>query len=291
MPRARGFANYHTHAKYCDGRGELEDYVKAALKLSFEALGFSCHNPLPFACTWTMAPELLPEYLETAAGLKQSCGQRLELLLGLEIDYIPGLLGPDSPCFRDLGLDYTIGSVHFLGQLPDGVRWTVDGPPDELARGVAASFRGDMRAAVRRYYELVAELVTDSPPDILGHFDLIKKNNREGRLFREDEDWYRDCVRGALEAVSRSGVVMEVNTGGLFRNTSGALYPSPWIISECLELDIPLLVNSDAHRPQDLDGCFSETYALLQDLGARSCRRLTDEGWLDLPLKEFTGGG
>lgn len=285
MSRSRGYANFHTHAKYCDGQGELEDYVHAALKLGFEALGFSCHNPLPFPAGWTMAPEDLPEYLQTAARLKLSWRHSLELLLSLEIDYIPGLQGPASPRFQDLGLDYTIGSVHFLGRLADGTRWTVDGPPGELAEGVAASFRGDMRAAVRRYYELVAELVSVSAPDMLGHFDLIKKNNRDGRLFSEEEDWYRECVHGALDAVARSGVVLEVNTGGLFRNTSGALYPSPWIIGECLLRDIPLIVNSDAHRPEDLDGCFAETYALLARLGVRTCRRPGAAGWKEFPLK------
>jgi histidinol-phosphatase (PHP family) len=291
MPPRRGYANFHTHARYCDGQGELKDYVQAALELNFEALGFSCHNPLPFPCTWTMAPESLSDYLQAAEELKKSHGHRLELLLGLEIDYIPGLISPASPRFRELGLDFTIGSVHFLGQLADGSRWTVDGPAAELAEGVAASFAGDMREAVRRYYELVAEMVTVSPPDMLGHFDLIKKNNREGRLFSEEEDWYRACVQDALNAVARSGVVLEVNTGGLFRNTSGALYPSAWIITECLERNIPLIVNSDAHKPGDLDGCFARTYALLSELGARTCRRLGAAGWQDIPLEELTPPG
>jgi len=287
MSRPRGYANFHTHARYCDGQGELADYVRAAQKLGFEALGFSCHNPLPFPCTWTMPPEELPVYLKTAAELKESRPPGLELLVGLEIDYIPGLSGPADPRFRDLNLDFTIGSVHFLGLLADGSRWTVDGPREELERGLAESFRGDLRAAVRRYYELVAELVALSPPDMLGHFDLIKKNNRDGRLFSEEEQWYRECVCAALDEVARSQVVMEVNTGGLFRDTSGSLYPSSWIITECLARDIPLIVNSDAHKPEDLAGCFPETYALLDELGVSTCRRLGKAGWQDLPLKDF----
>jgi histidinol-phosphatase (PHP family) len=97
----------------------------------------------------------------------------------------------------------------------------------------------------------------------------VKKNNRDGRYFSESEPWYRAAVLGALRRIAPTGSIVELNTGGVTRNTSGAFYPSEWILAECLKLGIPVMVNSDAHRPQDLDGHFREAYALLRDLGFR----------------------
>jgi len=115
----------------------------------------------------------------------------------------------------------------------------------------------------------VGELVERSPPDILGHLDIVKKNNRGGAHFSESEPWYREAVLGALRRIARSGVIVELNTGGVVRNTSGAFYPSEWVLAECLRLGIPVMVSADAHRPQDLDGHFREAFALLHDIGFR----------------------
>ena len=40
--------NYHTHTRYCGhAKGEVEDYVKQAVKLNMQELGFSDHAPIP----------------------------------------------------------------------------------------------------------------------------------------------------------------------------------------------------------------------------------------------------
>ena len=36
--------NYHTHTRFSDGKGEPEEFVLQALKLGFDALGFSEHE-------------------------------------------------------------------------------------------------------------------------------------------------------------------------------------------------------------------------------------------------------
>jgi len=147
-------------------------------------------------------------------------------------------------------------------------------------------YGGDVRALVERYYALVAEMAAEAKPDIIGHFDVVKKNNRNADYFREDEPWYRAAVLSALEAVARSGSVVEINTGGIVRNTSGAFYPSEWILREARGMGIPTMVNADAHRPQDIDGCFDQAAALLRGVGYSSQRQLTSAGWMDVPLPE-----
>jgi histidinol-phosphatase (PHP family) len=268
-------ANYHCHSRLDDGQGELADYAVAAVAKGFATLGYSGHAPVPFEAGWTMAPEILPEYVDTVRRLKREYDGQLEILLGLEVDFIPGLLSVRSAHIRNIPLDFGIGSVHFLGRLEDGTWWTADGAREELERGLAENFDGDVRAAVERFYSLTLQMAQESPPDMIGHFDVVKKNNQDGRYFSEDAPWYRRAVRGALDAISRAGSILEVNTGGVVRGTSGVLYPSEWILAEALRRGIPVTVNADAHRPEHIDGYFRESFALLKEVGYRHITRLS----------------
>ena len=271
-------ANYHCHSRFDDGHGELEDYVRAALRKGLQTLGFAGHAPVPFACDWTIPSTLLPEYLQTARRLQNTYKDRIELLVGLEVDYIPETVSPTAAPIQALNLDFTVGSVHFIGRLANGEPWTADGPPEELEQGMAESFDGDIRRTVEEYYRRMTAMVSTAPPDIIGHFDVIKKNNRGAKHFAEDAPWYRTAVERTLDAVAASACILEINTGGIVRNTSGALYPSEWILAECLEREIPVMINSDAHRPDQLDGYYREAADILEGIGFRELTQIGREG-------------
>jgi histidinol-phosphatase (PHP family) len=280
-PGGAGFGNYHTHTRHCDGNGEPADYAEAAIRKGMPRIGFSGHNVVPFPADWTMQAANLDSYLSSVREAKARYAGRVDVFLGIEADYLPGLSSPVAPRIRELGLDFVIGSVHFVDSTNGGYTWTVDGAPAEIEGGLRDAFSGDIRRLVERYYGLVAEMVMEATPDIVGHLDVVKKNNRDGHLFREDAAWYIDAVVSALEAIARSGSVMEINTGGVVRNTSGALYPSEWILREALRLKVPVMVNADAHRPEHIDGHFEEAFALLRSVGYRIQRQLTRAGWVD----------
>lgn len=262
--------NYHTHTHHCDGKAAAEEFVLAAIEKGFDRLGFSGHAPVPFPTDWTMPQEKLRPYLASVREVQARYRGRLRIDLGLEVDFLPGRQGPRSPHIRQLGLDFTLGSVHYVTDPPraDGFAWTVDGSAEEFERGLREEFGGDVRRLVERYYERIGRLAEESP-DIFGHFDVVKRNNRDERWFSEGEPWYRQAVRGALQRIARSGSIVELNTGGVTRKTSGAFYPSDWVLEECLKLGIPVMVNADAHRPEDLDGHFEQAYTLLRDIGFR----------------------
>lgn len=278
-----GFGNFHTHTRHCDGRGEAHEFAEAAVRKGMPRLGFSGHNVVPFPAAWTMPAERLPGYLADVRRVKLDWGGRLEVFLGMEVDYIPGVSSPADPSIRSLGLDYVLGSVHFVDPADGEWNWTVDGPPDEFQKGLSACYGGSVRRLVEAYFARVGEMAA-TRPDIVGHFDIVKKNNRDGRFYSEEDSWYRAASLGALEAVAASGSILEVNTGGIVRNTSGALFPSPFLLREALRLGIPVMVTADAHRPEHLDGHFRETAVLLRELGFRSQRQLTSRGWIDQDL-------
>jgi histidinol-phosphatase (PHP family) len=271
-------ANYHCHSRFDDGHGELEEYVQAALHKGLRTLGFAGHAPVPFACDWTIPSPLLPEYLDTARRLQNAYRDKIELLVGLEVDYIPDIISPTAAQIQALNLDFKVGSVHFIGRLADGELWTADGPPEELERGKAESFNGDIRKTVEEYFRRMCVMVSTAAPDIIGHFDGIKKNNRGAKYFSENAPWYRSAVHQTLDAVAASSCILEINTGGIVRDTSGALYPSEWILVECLKRKIPVMINSDAHRPEQLDGYYNEAAAILKNIGFRELTQIGREG-------------
>ena len=106
--------NYHSHSLYCDGRAGMEDFVRFALSEGFTSYGFSSHAPLPFSTAWTMEWDIMDDYLSEFHRLKEKYAGRIELYIGLEIDYLNEASNPSIARFRELPLDYRIGSVHLL---------------------------------------------------------------------------------------------------------------------------------------------------------------------------------
>ncbi|MCD6386637.1 histidinol-phosphatase [Candidatus Sumerlaeota bacterium] len=279
-----GWTNYHTHCHFCDGEAEPEAYVQSALRQGLLALGFSSHAPLPFPTHWTMDPGRLDDYLSTIRALQKKYADKLPIFLGLEIDYIPGVISPGDARFQALGLDYIIGSVHFFGSALDGLYPTIDGTEEEFLKGINGIFKGNIRLAVESYYQNVRSMVQMSTPDIIGHLDIIKKNNKQSKYFSEDETWYRQTVSDTLTTIAESNAIVEVNTGGIARKRTDSTYPSPWILERIRELNIPITLSSDVHSPELITGLFRETATLLLDIGFTHLYVLTPTGWQPRPF-------
>jgi histidinol-phosphatase (PHP family) len=273
--------DYHTHSRFCDGKGELSEYVEAAAASGLESIGLSGHAPCPVESDWHMKESDLGQYLATARDLARSHEGRIRVLVGLEADYIPGVISPRAVREAN-GLDYVMGGVHYLGRLLDGTPWTIDGPFEELQRGIRESFGGDARLAVARYFELVGEMAASEGPDVIAHFDLIKKNNRG--LFDEGARWYQAVAEEALRAVAACGCVVEVNTGAVSRNYGDHLYPADRVLSAMAAMRIPVTLGSDAHRPAHVGAHFGAALDALRRAGYRECWSRTRSSWAAVPL-------
>ncbi|MBE6068041.1 MAG: histidinol-phosphatase HisJ [Clostridium lundense] len=274
------YSNYHTHCLFCDGKGEPEDYIKRAISLNFHSLGFSSHAPVHLPSSWTMKEENLSNYLKTIKNLKEKYRNQIPIYCGLEIDYFPGISGPDSQKFKELELDYTIGSVHFMKNKDTGEYLTVDGDEEEYKRIIEVFFKGNVQAFVAEYYGLIRGMLSEHKPDIVGHLDLVRKNNNNQRYFNETEDWYKEEVFKTLEEIKKSGAILEVNTGAIARGYLTTPYPSPWILKECYELDIPITLNSDGHSPENLDAFFDESLNMLRYAGYKQIYFMNNKRWI-----------
>ena len=78
--------NYHSHCLYCDGRANMEDFIRFAISEGFSSYGISSHAPLSFSTAWTMEWDRMDDYLSEFARLKEKYADKIELAIGLEID-------------------------------------------------------------------------------------------------------------------------------------------------------------------------------------------------------------
>ncbi|MDR0540325.1 MAG: histidinol-phosphatase [Spirochaetaceae bacterium] len=273
------FANFHTHTEFCDGTGTPEDYCREALKAGLAALGFSAHAPLtasPVPVTnWHLPARRFPEYRAAVHACKETYAGRLPVFLGLEADYIAGIQSPRDYAGR--GLDYLIGSVHcvipphFLqeaGRSPQdfftkaGGMLCIDGTPEEWVFLVDAFFAGNVWALVDAYWEQQLLMIETGGFDILGHSDLIKKNNLPGLiprrcLFDETDIRYTRCLTRIADALAGSGITAEINTGGINRGRTTETYPSAAFLHLLCERGVPITINSDAHAPEQVAGGYA----------------------------------
>lgn len=269
------WSNFHMHSKYCDGKGELKDYIEQARSLQMISVGFSSHAPVNFACKWCMHAENLGDYLQEVEMLKSSIPE-IDIYKSLEIDFIPGRISPAQ--FKDR-LDYTVGSIHFVDEWPDGTPWEIDGQHSLFLEGLEKNFKGDIRLAITRYFELTREMVQTAEPTIVGHLDKIKIQNPSNKFFTENDPWYQSEVKRTIDVIHKSNCIVEVNTRGIYQKKTTDTYPSPWILKILHEKNIPITLSSDAHHPSDIINHFAETAVLLSDIGFKSITVLHEGRW------------
>ena len=163
--------------------------------------------------------------------------------------------------------------------------WFIDGPdPATYVEGLNRLFDGDIRKGVTAYYHQIQEMLATDKMDIIGHFDKIKMHNHD-RFFLESEGWYSDLIDETLDLVKQSGVIVEVNTRGIYKKRSLSLFPGPDVLKKLHSLKIPVIISSDAHKPAEVALLFEETTELLSEIGFREVMHLTSTGWEAVGLK------
>lgn len=248
-------SNFHTHSCYCDGKATPREMVDFAVAHGFKALGFSGHSPLPFDNTFSITD--YDGYCREVRALQEEYKDSIEISLGLEFDYVPGMLEDFTPLTEQGGLDYTIGSVHLIpapGVTPRGADdlWFIDGPRwERYDEGLQRLFGGDIRRGVTAYFHQQNAMLEKNRPTILGHPDKIAMHNRS-RYFAEDEPWYEELALETLALARELGVIVEVNTRGIYKGRHPDYYPSRRLLQQMKQWRLPVIVSTDAHAPEDL---------------------------------------
>lgn len=263
-------ANYHTHCKYCDGLGEPEEFAKAAIEQGLSIYGFSCHAPLgKYPCS-LMDPRHLNVYAQEIRRLKKKYENQITILLGLEIDYVSGVMGPHSAIFQNIELDYTIGAVHYIDFFENGLPMSVDRSTAIFQKGLREVFANNYKKLYKRYFRLIRKMLREQPPDIIAHIDKISRHNIDNVYFSEKESWYSEEVDKTLCSIKDAGTIIEFNTRGLYSSKHPRPYPSLAILKKIHEMDLPLMINTDAHKPDEIKKGYNDALKIVKKIGFES---------------------
>ena len=256
----------HTHTLFCDGSDDIETCCRSAFRKGLACLGFSSHAPMSKKTglynECNIPEEKVEEYINEVLAAKKRWEGKLPIYIGLEVDFIENLTGPADRYYHEMGLDFIIGSVHYVIP-PRGEPFTVDDKPEAVELGIKEGYSGDPLGMVEAYLDAETAMIRAGGFDVLGHPDLVKKNNslpgsRENRFFSEDEIFYREKTAAIAALMAGRGIPAEVNTGGMNRGKTKDCYPSLPFLKHFREQGVPMLINADAHKAEDLDGHYGE---------------------------------
>lgn len=245
--------DYHTHTSLCKhGEGELEEYILKAIELGFDEIGCSEHIPMPnnFDPRHRMTvDEYYSIYAPRITTLSEKYRDRITIKRGLEAEHLPGSEEWVNKFIAENDFDFVIGSVHFLG------RFEANKPLFHK------DYDGEeIEDLYIEYFDTVKASAESGMFNIIGHCDLIKKFG-----FRTSNAMNK-AMRTALEAIKKNNLCIEINTSGL-RKPEKETYPSETILKIAKELQIPLTLGSDAHKPHDVGKDFDIALAFIERYG------------------------
>ena len=212
----------------------------------------------------------LPLYLAEIERLRRiHAGKPLRILAGMEIDYISHNWGPHIPFFRELPLDFRIGSVHFIPTQDGRMYVDIDGKPESFRYKLHEYFHDDLRYVVEAFYRQTQQMLLAGGFDIVGHVDKIGLNASQALPGIEDEKWYRRLVDEVADILIERRPVVEINTKAYCGVDPGRIYPNRRLIARLKAERVPMIVNSDAHYPELLEASRAEAFRLLAVLPDR----------------------
>lgn len=265
----------HVHTPFCDGKTPAPEMAKAAWEKGFVSLGFSSHAPQRFDPACCIPPAREEDYKAQIRALQAEYAGRMRIYLGIERDYYA--------CVSADGYEYSIASVHYLPL--NGEFVAVDGAPEDFLRYVKEGCGGDAMRMARRYFSLLRDYVLRDHPPIIGHFDLLRKNNAVLHLLDEESPAYRSLALETLEALAGAGAFLEVNTKPLIKGRPKTPYPEAFLLSAWKNWGGEVIINSDCHDARYLDVFYPQAEALLLSLGYDHAVRLGEKAlWERYPL-------
>lgn len=236
--------DFHVHTTFCDGKNTPEEMVQAGIRLHMEKIGLVYHSYVPFDPESCIKWGCEKEFSAEIDRLREKYGGKIEILKGVEQDYF------SDTC--DENADYIIGSVHYVKV--GGHYYSVDESPDLFEKTIKNVFDGDPYAFADAYFRLVSDVQRKTHADIIGHFDLISKFNENGAFFDETNERYQNAAYKAIEKLTQSDALFEINTGAMARGYRKTPYPNADFMNKISSLGGRFLLSSDAHCVENL--CF-----------------------------------
>jgi histidinol-phosphatase (PHP family) len=248
----------HSHTPLCKhAHGPPQEYAAAAEARGLKGIIFTCHCPLPdgISAGVRMSPEQYEDYVALVAEARAAFAGRVDVRLGLESDYYPGV----EPWLEKLHarhpLHHVLGSVHMQ-------------VPEYRAR----FFRGDWFDYQQTYFQHY---------DTLAHPDLVKNEAPAEWDLRRIQPY----IERALDRIAATGVAMELNTSGR-QKTIPEFNPGLTQLGLMRARGIPVVLGADAHAARRVGADYGDALRTLQAAGYTEVSFFLDRQRQSVPISD-----
>lgn len=248
VTRTKLLYDNHMHTPLCKHSvGEPEAYADVAHVRGLAGITVTCHNPLPddISIAVRMEQRQFDEYVAMVARATDANRGRLDVRLGLECDYWPGLEPFLEKQLKSANFSHVLGSVH-----PQLKFYQANYPVNP-----PLTFQ-------KTYFTHLAMAAESGLFDTISHPDLVK--NIDPSVW--DLPAVFDHICSCLDRIAKAGTAMELNTSGLGKAIP-QFNPGPEILAEMAKRGIPVVIGSDAHRPHKVATDFEDALATARQAG------------------------
>lgn len=256
----------HCHTTLCKhAYGTTDEYAAAALARNLKGITFTCHCPLPdgFSASVRMRPDQFEEYVAMVEATRNAFAGRLDVRLGIESDFYPGVEPWLVELHARVPLSHVLGSVHY--QVMDYRR---------------LFYTGEIFSYQQLYYEHLALSAESGLFDTLAHPDLIKNESPADWNFEQ----MRPFIARSLDRIAATGVAMELNTSGV-QKALPEMNPSPSQLAMMRERGIPVVIGADAHVATRVGDGYRKALGLLEAAGYSDVSFFIERKRQDVPIR------
>ncbi|MBU8905202.1 histidinol-phosphatase HisJ [Desertibacillus haloalkaliphilus] len=249
----------HVHTPFCPHgtKDTIESYIEQALAHGIKGLTFAEHAPLPEGFIdptplrdSAMKKEHLYEYIELIQQYKKDYKDKIDIRVGLEVDYIVGFEKETTALLNDVGpqLDDSLLSVHFLRN--DDRYYCLDYSPEAFAEMIDVF--GSIDGVYKNYFDTVKQSITANlgsyKPKRIGHITLVRKFQNKYPATHD----FRANITDILDTISTRQLQLDYNGAGTAKPLCREPYPPASVVEEAIQRKIPLIYGSDAHSHKGL---------------------------------------
>jgi len=230
-------ANYHTHHYLCKHAiGNVEDYVKEALKIGLKELGISDHAPNSRVNDHYVRMNLseLPIYLEDIEKNQIKYKGQISIIKGLEVEYFY-----DHEQYYDFlreKVDYLIHGQHYISMT-------------NSMNNLISGFSLTTVDQINKYATYLEDAMESGYFDIIAHPDLYLHS------YLQFDKYAENVAHRICKAAKKHNLVLEYNANGYRKkgkNTENGFiqnYPREEFWKIVKGYNCKTIFGSDAHEP------------------------------------------
>lgn len=190
---------FHVHTRRCGHAEDISDekYIDRAISLGAKRIVFTDHAPFPGdEFKNRMKIEELPEYIETINFLKSKYSDKIEVLCGLEVEYLPSYDNYIHRLRETPGIDIMLLGQHFYEHIPGYYSFS----DEDKSMEFIGLFRAMIQGIESNYFDVVAH------PD-----RAFRRSKAFDELEKQMTDEFIDAV------ISKNTILLEKNYSSMQR--------------------------------------------------------------------------